>query len=182
MAATAGSLAAAAQHLGVTQPTVSEQLRALERTLGASLFTRSPTGLKLTDAGRLAFEQTSVMFRAGDRLVEALGHRPVPSMLRVGVSTGIARSITTDFLMPLLAIVSCVPALETSDAVDLIRRLRTSELDLALTESEPSQTQAAGLKVELIDRVTLLAVAPPAVVPDSTWENVRLVQYLATSA
>jgi DNA-binding transcriptional LysR family regulator len=42
----------------VTQPTVSEQLRSLERTLGLTLFERTPSGLKLTESGRLAFEQT----------------------------------------------------------------------------------------------------------------------------
>ena len=72
VAATEGSVAGAAEKLGVTQPTVSEQLRALERSLGVTLFDRSPTGLKLTGSGRLAFEHTSVMFRASERLIESL--------------------------------------------------------------------------------------------------------------
>ena len=70
VAAVEGTVAGAAGRLGVTQPTVSEQVRALERTLGVALFERTATGLRLTDAGRLAYEHTSVMFRAGERLVE----------------------------------------------------------------------------------------------------------------
>src|ERR1043165_3788459 len=87
VAATEGSVAAAAERLGVSQPTVSEQVRALQRSLKVSLFERSATGLKLTGAGRLAFEQTSVMFRAGERLVESLGHdnQAVPRSLRIGI-------------------------------------------------------------------------------------------------
>lgn len=183
VAATAGSLAAAAQKLGVTQPTVSEQLRALERTLGVSLFQRSPTGLKLTEMGRLAFEQTSVMFRAGERLVEALGHsqKLLPSSLRVGVSTAVARSITTDFLLPLLEMEGCIPTIETGEMVELMRRVRGSELDLALTESEPPQTARRGLIVSLVDQATLVAVAPPTLAPDKNWENVGLVHYRASS-
>ena len=183
VAATAGSLAAAAQKLGVTQPTVSEQLRALERTLGVSLFQRSPTGLKLTEMGRLAFEQTSVMFRAGERLVEALGqsHKLVPSSLRVGVSTAVARSITTDFLLPLLEMEGCVPTIETGEMIELMRRVRGSELDLALTESEPPTTARRGLIVSLVDQATLVAVAPPTLAPEKNWENVGLVHYRATS-
>src|SRR5580704_9066669 len=94
VAACEGSVAAAAEKLGVTQPTVSEQLRALERSLDVVLFERMPTGLRLTEPGRLAFEHTSVMFRAGERMVESLGHeapelaRPLP----LGVSTAVARA------------------------------------------------------------------------------------------
>ena len=50
--AVAGSLKAASERLGVTQSTVSEQIRALERSLGVQLFERVPTGLRLTAAGR----------------------------------------------------------------------------------------------------------------------------------
>ena len=183
VAANAGSLAAAAQKLGVTQPTVSEQLRALERTLGVRLFQRSPTGLKLTDLGRLAFEHTSVMFRAGERLVEALGHTAsVPSSLRVGMSSAVARSTTTGFLMPLLTMEGCVPTIETGEMVELVRRLRTSELDLALIESEPTQAARRGLVIAQVDRSTLVVVAPPTVEPDATWENVGIVHYRTSSS
>jgi len=40
VAALEGSVAGAAVKLGVTQPTVSEQVRSLERALGVSLFER----------------------------------------------------------------------------------------------------------------------------------------------
>src|SRR5687768_2522305 len=48
----AGSLTQAADDLGVTQPTLSEQIRKLEQHLGVSLFTRAKQGLTLTEAGR----------------------------------------------------------------------------------------------------------------------------------
>ena len=110
MAASEGSVAAAAERLGVTQPTVSEQIRALEKALGVTLFERTTTGLKLTDAGRVAFEHTSVMFRAGERMIESLApsEKVMPRTLRVGLTGSVARSTTSDFLMPLLAIDDCV--------------------------------------------------------------------------
>src|SRR3569833_4440791 len=87
-AAAEGSIANAAHRLGVSQGTVSEQFRTLERTLRVSLFERQPGGLKLTEAGRLAFEHTSVMFRAGERLAEALGHDhgQMPRTMRIGLT------------------------------------------------------------------------------------------------
>ena len=50
-AVTAGSLTQAAEDLGIAQPTLSEQIRKLEAGLGVVLFTRSKTGLTLTEAG-----------------------------------------------------------------------------------------------------------------------------------
>lgn len=184
VAAVEGSVAAAAERLGVTQPTVSEQIRVLEKTLGVALFERKATGLKLTDPGRLAFEHTSVMFRAGERLVESLGHadRDLPATLRVGLSSTVARSTTTNFLMPLLALPNCVPTIEIGDTAQLIRSLRTNELDLVLGECEPPEASRQGLESVVIDDCLLVAVAPPGVEPAPDWQNISLLQYRATSS
>jgi DNA-binding transcriptional LysR family regulator len=48
-----GSLTAAAAALGVSQPTVSDQIKRLERHLGVELFIRVGRGSRLTDAGGL---------------------------------------------------------------------------------------------------------------------------------
>ncbi len=184
VAAIEGSVAAAAERLGVTQPTVSEQVRALERALGVALFERTPGGLKLTEAGRLAFEHTSVMFRAGERLLESLGtgSPDVPRSLRVGISSGVARASTTDFLMPLLALEACVPTIRSGDSAELLRALRDSELDLVLVETEPVDSARPGVQSVLLDRIPLVAVAPPTVTPMPDWQNVGLLHYRATSA
>ena len=100
--ASEGAVKAAADRLGVTQPTVSEQIRMLERSLGVQLFERTTSGLRLTQAGRDAYEHTTAMFLAGERLVEALGTTGAPPLmsLRVGLSSAMSRTIAADFLMP----------------------------------------------------------------------------------
>ncbi|MGP0224115.1 LysR family transcriptional regulator [Paenarthrobacter sp. NCHU4564] len=50
-ASKAGSLTQAAEDLGVSQPTLSEQIRKLEQSVGVALFTRAKQGLTLTEAG-----------------------------------------------------------------------------------------------------------------------------------
>src|SRR5258706_10468581 len=157
VAATEGSVAAAAERLGVTQPTVSEQVRALERSLKVNLFERSASGLRLTDAGRLAYEQTSVMFRAGERLVESLNtdSPPVLKTLRIGISNAVTRTTTTDFLMSLLALRDCLPSIRAGDVTELVRALRANELDLVLCESEPPTASRRGLEVVEVVRTSL---------------------------
>lgn len=184
VAALEGTVAAAAAKLGVTQPTVSEQVRALERALGVGLFERQATGLKLTEAGRLTFEHTSVMFRAGERLAEALGKdtREVPRSLRIGMSTAVARTTTTDFLMPLLALDGCVPCIRAGDSVELLRAIRAAELDLVICESEPLDTHKRGLEVAQVDTMTLIAVGPPGLSLAPDWQDARLVHYRMSSA
>lgn len=46
-----GNLTRAAEHLHVTQPAVSLQIKALQNSLELQLFTRIPSGMVLTDAG-----------------------------------------------------------------------------------------------------------------------------------
>ncbi|MCK0166209.1 LysR family transcriptional regulator [Jannaschia sp. S6380] len=50
--ADAGSISAAARELGVSQPTISDRIRALEDSVKSNLFERQPRGMRLTFAGR----------------------------------------------------------------------------------------------------------------------------------
>ncbi len=181
--ATEGTVANAAKQLGVGQPTVSEQVRQLERALGTSLFERTGGKLRLTEAGRSAFEHTSVMFRAGERLVETLiGDRTPPAVsLRVGISTAVARSVAADFLMPVLAMKECTPTILTGEAHDLLRQLRAHDLDLLLSEIEPGKAGHPGFEVVAIHQPRLVAVTSSDDKPQEGWEDVSLIQYRPTS-
>lgn len=182
--ATEGSIAAAASRLGVTQPTVSEQLRALERALDVNLFERLPSGLRLTESGRLAYEQTSVMFRAGERLLEVLvppdaAHNA--STLRVGLSTSMARATTSELLMPLLSLEACLPDIQTAPGVELVRAVRSNELDLALIDGEPTDSARRGLVSAPVDRIRLVAIGPVGLSPAKDWSDVKLLHHRPTS-
>jgi DNA-binding transcriptional LysR family regulator len=60
-----GHLTRAAESLHLSQPAVSGQIRALEESVGLSLFVRSPTGMTLTPLGR-------VLLKEAERAVGAL--------------------------------------------------------------------------------------------------------------
>jgi DNA-binding transcriptional LysR family regulator len=56
-----GTLSAAAQELGVTQPTMGRRLERLHERVGAPLLLRTPTGFVLTNAGELVLAHVQRM-------------------------------------------------------------------------------------------------------------------------
>lgn len=64
--ATSGSLSAAARQLGLTQPTLSRQVAALEDALGVALFDRVGRKLVLSQTGAEMLERIGVMADAAD--------------------------------------------------------------------------------------------------------------------
>jgi DNA-binding transcriptional LysR family regulator len=56
-----GSFSRAAQALYLTQPAVSRQIAKLEREAGVRLLERTPTGLRLTDAGQVALDRAEAI-------------------------------------------------------------------------------------------------------------------------
>jgi len=184
VAATEGSVKAAAERLGVSQPTVSEQIKMLERALGVSLFDRTGAGLRLTEPGREAYEHTTAMFRAGERLVAALGQAsdPPPVLLRIGVSAAISRTIAADFLMPVLTVPDCRPVIRTGDSLDLVRELRGHELDLVVGDTEPAEAAQRGFEVVTLHRPRLVAIAGHEITPRPNWENLSLLEHRGASS
>jgi len=179
--ATEGSIAKAAAKLGLTQPTISEQLRELERTLGGALFDRTPSGLKITPNGSQAYQHTSVMFGASERLLEALGRGRKASLgrtLRVGVTASVARGIATDFLMPVLGLDDCTPSIRDGEFTELLRQLRALDLDLVLGDTRPVEAAAELLEVVPIHRPRLVGIGAPDLVKDGVaWDGVPLIHY-----
>lgn len=70
--ATAGSMNAAADQLGVTQSAISKRLGQLELRLGARLLDRSPAGIQLTEAGIEALDHVTTMMRASQSMENTL--------------------------------------------------------------------------------------------------------------
>ncbi len=62
------SFTKAAEHLFITQPTISKMIKNLETELGVELFDRSRKQLTLTDAGRVVLEQAKLIDRAFNNL------------------------------------------------------------------------------------------------------------------
>jgi len=66
-----GSMTAAAERLRVTQPSLSQQIGALEKHLGVQLFTRTSGGVTVTMAGRAFLAEAEIATTASRRAVLA---------------------------------------------------------------------------------------------------------------
>lgn len=101
-----GSIARAARRLGLSQPTISAQLRELERNLGEPLFDRLGRGLVLTEMGRAVARYAEEIFRLGDELVATVRGRAAGPPLRftVGISDSLPKLSTYRLLAPALAL------------------------------------------------------------------------------
>ncbi|MEQ6250296.1 LysR family transcriptional regulator [Sulfitobacter sp. HNIBRBA3233] len=82
--ARSGTINAAAQAVGMTQPALSRSLKRLEATLQARLFDRHPGGMALTEFGRLVLQHAELMEFETARLTEEI------RMLN-GTATGFVR-------------------------------------------------------------------------------------------
>ena len=99
--AEAGHMTRAAAQLGIQQPPLSQQIRALEAALGTQLFRRHPKGVALTDSGRL-FHGEAQRILADVSALEALMARVAKGLvgtLSVGfTSSAAAHAFTPETL------------------------------------------------------------------------------------
>ena len=73
--ADAGSVTAAAQRLGVSQPAVSKQLRRLEQSLGVVLFERGLRGIQPTDYGKALLPRARAIRAQAQQAAEEVRQR-----------------------------------------------------------------------------------------------------------
>lgn len=128
-----GTVTAAARRLYVSQPALSAQLRRLERAVGVSLFERQPSGMHLTQAGQ-AFAPYA------ERALAALEQGLSEAAAANGQGT-LRFDVLDDSLQTPRRVVDClrrrlpgiVLELSARGSEEQVRRLRSGQLDLALT-------------------------------------------------
>ena len=134
-----GSLVAAAETLGLTQPTVGRRLAAMEDRFGTPLFVRAGRRMQLTDAGQGILESARRMERemlSIERSLEAQS-----TALRGEVTVSATEGTGTEWLTPVLKDFHreypeiLVNVQIENRTVDLVHR----EADVALRLGEPVQ-------------------------------------------
>ncbi len=138
MVAREGTISRAAKELRLAQPTISGQIRALERSLDQKLFTRVGRNLQLTETGQLVYRYADEIFTLGRELTETLKGRPSgrPLRLRVGVADVLPKLISRRLLAPALSMAEPVQlVVQEGKTEQLLAELSIHGLDMVLADA-----------------------------------------------
>lgn len=134
-----GSLSAAARELGQSQPTLSRNIQALERSTRLHLFRRSPRGLELTESGRALMEAAAAMEQAAERFDRQVSGLSEVLQGDVRIS---ANDIVGTYLLPpaIKALRDRHPGLQVEIVIsNRASNLNKREADIALRMFRPTQ-------------------------------------------
>jgi molybdate transport repressor ModE-like protein len=133
-----GSLGSAARGLGLSQPTLSHHLAALEAIIGGRLVERSPRGSQLTELGALALVHAeSILDRADAAERELRDHaRHGAAIVQVGSFPSAGAALMVPSLAH-LADEGAAYQLTVAESPQLQEQLRDGRLHVALVLSEP---------------------------------------------
>ncbi|MBE9605138.1 LysR family transcriptional regulator [Acetobacteraceae bacterium H6797] len=142
-----GSLSAAAVQMGVTQPTVGRQIRALEQQVGESLFDRVPQGLKPTARAMALFDYANALEQAAAALAGAIAERP--EALSGPVRVTASESFGVQVLPPLLRdLAEANPGLELEFSLsNKVQNLLRRDADIAIRYLRPEQPDLIARRV-----------------------------------
>jgi LysR family nitrogen assimilation transcriptional regulator len=96
--ASAGSLLCAAYELGITQPTLSRNLAALEASVGSVLMVRGSRGVQLTQAGRRLLSHAHQIIHSVDLAIAHVEEAKID--LNGIVTIGVSPAVAPDVVVP----------------------------------------------------------------------------------
>lgn len=153
--AAAGSFTHAARMSGVSQPTLSGQVRALEKTVGKRLFERTGRRVRMTLAGEALFAATS-------RLADAIG--TVERVLdgSEGERTGVLR-VSADSAVHVLPVLGHMKkaagelnfSLRINNSSEVTAQVLNEEVDVGVMARATSDARLSSAKIRQ-DRLVLL--------------------------
>jgi DNA-binding transcriptional LysR family regulator len=155
-----GSFSQAAERLGVTQPAVSLQVKALEERLGQQLLDRSGRRVEPTEAGLRLYRAAQRVLQAEEQLLAEVADRDgvVRGRLAIGASTGPGGR-----LVPLLlcefagAYPEVEVALSISDTQRVIEQVADREVELGIVGAS---RRVRGIRFEPLARDEIVLAVP----------------------
>ena len=146
----------AAKHLRISQPSLSSQLKVLEKELATKLFRRVGRRNVLTQSGLVVYGYCRQMFELAEEMTESLT-KDVPSAsrrIRIGVSEEVDRSFVVEVVSLFLKKhgLSQRPKITVVSGHDdqLLDQLRFRELDAVFTEKAMLDPELANLEFALV--------------------------------
>jgi DNA-binding transcriptional LysR family regulator len=157
-----GHITRAAERLGMQQPPLSQQIRALERELDVQLLRRKPRGVELTEAGRALLADARAILAHIDHAFATTRRtaRGEQGRIAVGFTSSapfhpfvprVIRAFRESF--PLIAL-----TLEEGGTVELIEDLRHERIDAAFVRTQVADPM--GVTINPLLEEAMLAALP----------------------
>jgi DNA-binding transcriptional LysR family regulator len=170
-----GGVSRAARRLNVSQPTLSQQLKALEARHGVSLFEGRRSPLQLTAAGRDLFALTQRLFATTSDIDDMLGETSslTGGILRLGSDSPLYAARVVELFHkrhPQIGV-----QVRTGNAREVMHWLSEAQIDAALASDPPADaafsydllfTDGLTCALPLGHRLTMLAAVPIAALAD----------------
>ena len=127
-----GHITRAAERLGVQQPPLSRQIKAIEREMNVQLFRRKARGVDLTDAGRAFLDDARAMLAHLDHAFDTARRTARGEQGRISVGYTLFHPVVPRVIrefrqaFPLVSL-----TLEESSPYDLIERMQNDKIDVA---------------------------------------------------
>ncbi|MFW5969635.1 MAG: LysR substrate-binding domain-containing protein [Halofilum sp. (in: g-proteobacteria)] len=128
-----GTVTGVAERLAYTQSAVSMQLRRLESAVAVELVRREGRNLVLTDGGRRLLVYARRMLALNDEAWADLRAGPLTGVIRVGIPDDYAPLLSSTLAYFHEVYPSVEVEIHCVQSVELVRRVRGGELDIAIT-------------------------------------------------
>lgn len=155
------SFTKAAEHLHMTQPAVTFQIRQLEEYFAARLFDRTHNKIRLTEAGKRAYEYSQRIFALYEEMEHAVRELTdeVSGVLLVGASTTVAEYLLPNLLGRFKREYPDVQIrLKVSNSEGIVNLVENNLVDLGFIEGRVDNT---GFSVQPCHDEELVVVMPP---------------------
>ena len=156
------SFSQAAEQLGVTQPAVSLQVRALEKRLGTQLLDRSGRRVEPTEAGRRLYRGAQRLLTLEAQVLDELAAEAegeLAGALAIGASTGPAAIVVPELLCEFQAAHPSVRvSLEVHDTRTVVELVAERRLELGIVGAAPRHR---GVRYEPFAYDEVVLVCPP---------------------
>lgn len=133
-----GTFSEAARHLYITQPTISNHITSLEKTLNTRLLDRTTKSIALTEDGKQFYEYARSLIRLRQKTLQTFD-KTRRNIIELGAS-----SIPSAYILPeiLSAYREKIPEIvfdiTQSDSLGILKELRAGNLDIGITGSHLS--------------------------------------------
>jgi DNA-binding transcriptional LysR family regulator len=156
------SFSQAAEQLGVTQPAVSLQVRALEKRLGTQLLDRSGRRVEPTESGSRLYRGAQRLLTLEAQVLDELAAEAegeLAGALAIGASTGPAAIVVPQLLCEFQAAHPGVRvALEVHDTSTVVELVAERRLELGIVGAAPRHR---GVRYEPFGHDEVVLVVPP---------------------